>query len=74
MSSQLGLKFDDFCQITPGRVGEDKQYWLDSSKIINELGWKHNVSLEQGIQEVVDWAIKYKDQLLNQEDTFTLRA
>ena len=74
LSSQLGLNFEDFCQITPGRVGEDKQYWLDSSKIINELGWKHNVSLEEGIQEVVDWAIKYKDQLLTQEDTFTLRA
>ncbi len=74
VAKHLNIDFEDFCKITPGRVGEDKQYWLDSSKIINDLGWKHTVSLDEGILEVVEWAKKYKDDLLLQEDSFTLRA
>ncbi len=74
VANHLNINFEDFCELKPGRVGEDKQYWLDSSKIINELGWQHTVSLEEGILEVVNWAKKYKEDLIKQEDSFTLRA
>jgi len=40
------------------RKGHDKRYALDSSKSYNELNWKPQISLSEGIQKTVDWYIK----------------
>lgn len=37
------------------RPGHDRRYALDISKISNELGWKPEISLEQGIAQTVRW-------------------
>ena len=37
------------------RPGHDRRYALDSSKIRRELGWKPQVSFEEGIRRTVDW-------------------
>lgn len=37
------------------RLGHDRRYAIDSSKIQNELGWKPMYSFEQGIRETVEW-------------------
>ncbi len=37
------------------RLGHDKRYAIDSSKIQKKLGWKPKYSFETGIKETIDW-------------------
>ena len=37
------------------RAGHDLRYAIDSSKVANELGWKPQVTFEQGIEKTVSW-------------------
>jgi len=37
------------------RLGHDKRYAIDSSKIKNELGWVPKYSFNKGIDKTIDW-------------------
>jgi dTDP-glucose 4,6-dehydratase len=37
------------------RPGHDRRYALDCSKIKSELGWTPQISLEDGLRQVIDW-------------------
>jgi dTDP-glucose 4,6-dehydratase len=37
------------------RPGHDRRYALDSTKIQTELGWKPQMSLEDGIRQTIEW-------------------
>jgi dTDP-glucose 4,6-dehydratase len=37
------------------RPGHDRRYAIDSSKMMNELGWRPSVTFEQGIVKTIDW-------------------
>ncbi len=37
------------------RAGHDKRYAIDSSKIMEELGWKPSLQFEEGLKKTVDW-------------------
>ncbi len=37
------------------RAGHDHRYAIDASKLKKELGWEPSVTLEQGLNETVDW-------------------
>jgi dTDP-glucose 4,6-dehydratase len=39
------------------RPAHDRRYALDCSKIESELGWKPEISLEEGISRTVDWYV-----------------
>ena len=69
----LNIDFNSMVKITAGRIGEDKQYWLNSNKI-KSLGWKQEISLKSGIQEMTEWVSKYAKELTAKETDFTLRA
>ena len=71
---QLDKNFDEYVEITKGRSGEDKQYWLDSSKLFNHTGWKAKISLEEGIEETVSWVKTNISKFENENLNFTLRA
>lgn len=43
------------------RLGHDKRYAIDSSKIQNELGWQPSVTFEEGIKLTIDWYINNKE-------------
>lgn len=62
---RLGKTFDDHVEIGPERPGKDAAYMLDSTKLKTELGWREAVSLEQGIDDVVRWAERYREELPN---------
>jgi len=70
----MGIPFDKLCEIVPGRVGEDAQYWLDSTKIATQLGWRPTVDLRAGMADMIAWGRKYKDQILADSTDFVLRA
>ncbi len=40
------------------RLGHDRRYAIDPSKIEQELGWKPEVSFEKGLADTVDWYIE----------------
>lgn len=42
------------------RLGHDRRYALDSTKINRELGWTPSVPFAQGLKETVDWYINHR--------------
>jgi dTDP-glucose 4,6-dehydratase len=66
---RLGAKFESAARIVGERLGKDSAYRLDSGKIRRELGWRDAITLEQGLEETVEWVNRYftalKDQPLD---------
>lgn len=73
VAEEAGIPFDKLVDMTPGRVGEDAQYWLDSTRIKSELGYNETISLRQGIKDMIDWGRKYLPKLPVPSE-FVLRA
>ncbi|MDO4720443.1 MAG: dTDP-glucose 4,6-dehydratase [Peptostreptococcaceae bacterium] len=43
------------------RLGHDRRYAIDNSKICRELGWRPSYTFEQGIEETIDWYLENED-------------
>ena len=56
----LGVS-EELIHFVEDRLGHDRRYAIDSTKIENELGWKPDYTFEQGIVETIDWYIQEKD-------------
>ncbi len=52
---RLGKDFESVTREVGERLGQDRAYVIDSSKARRELCWTPQVSLDQGLEEVVDW-------------------
>ena len=61
--AKLGVAFEDHVEVVGERLGKDSAYHLDSSKVRKELGWNDRVSLDQGLNECIDWVQKNFDAL-----------
>lgn len=48
-------KPDSLIQYVPDRLGHDRRYAIDSTKIRQELGWAPVRELESGLQETIAW-------------------
>jgi dTDP-glucose 4,6-dehydratase len=70
----MGIPFEDLCEVTGDRLGQDSRYWLDSSAIKRDVGWELKIGLEEGIAEMVEWGRKYLGQLRDWPTDYTLRA
>ncbi len=70
----MQIPFDDLCEVTGDRLGQDAQYWLDSSAIRRDVGWEPEIDLEAGIREMVEWGQKYIDVLGSWPTDYVLRA
>lgn len=70
----MGIRFEDLCEITDDRLGQDARYCLDSSAIRRDVGWEPTIGLEEGIAEMVAWGRTYLDQLRDWPTDYTLRA
>lgn len=70
----MGIPFEQLCEMTGDRLGQDSQYWLDSSAIKKDVGWEPEITLEEGIRETVEWAKKYKEVLKDWSQGYVLRA
>jgi dTDP-glucose 4,6-dehydratase len=69
----IGISFDELCDVTPARFGEDSQYWLDSSAI-GRLGWTPEISLQDGIRDMVRWGREHIGALMQAPQTYTFHA
>lgn len=70
----LGMPFEQLCEMTEDRLGQDSRYWLDSSAIKKDVGWEPQISWEEGLDEMVVWGRKYIDQLRDWPMDYVLRA
>jgi dTDP-glucose 4,6-dehydratase len=52
-------------QFVTDRAGHDLRYAIDSTKIMNELGWKPSLQFEEGIEKTVDWYLNNSEWLNN---------
>ena len=52
---KMGTSFEAAAEIAGTRLGLDAAYILDSAKAETEFGWKPKITLEEGINEVVQW-------------------
>jgi dTDP-glucose 4,6-dehydratase len=64
---EVNIKFQDFVIKIKDRIGKDNLYHLNSSRIKNELNWKANISIDNGIKRVCDWSEKYKEDFLEED-------
>jgi len=70
----LEVKFDDLCEVTADRLGQDSRYWLDSSAIKKDIGWEPRIGLEEGLADMVAWGRKYLDQIRDWPTEYVLRG
>ena len=55
IAERMGKSFSESTEIGPERPGQDAAYVIDSGKARSELGWKPEISIEEGLSEVVQW-------------------
>lgn len=60
---RLGVSFEDATESVDDRLGQDAAYVIDSSRARGELGWSPEVSLADGLDEVVRWVEEYWDEI-----------
>ncbi|HNX67094.1 MAG TPA: dTDP-glucose 4,6-dehydratase [Bacteroidales bacterium] len=56
----------------PDRLGHDKRYAIDSSKLKKELGWRPSLSFKEGIVKTVEWYLensKWLERIVSGEYT-----
>lgn len=63
---QMGVQFKDVVENSQDRPGKDAAYLLDSSKVRSQLGWKEEITLEQGLQETITWVNDHFQKLSNE--------
>lgn len=60
----LGKK-ESLIHFTEDRLGHDRRYAIDHSKITKELGWKPIYQFEKGIMETINWYVQHDGWLFN---------
>jgi dTDP-glucose 4,6-dehydratase len=70
----LGMPFEQVCEMSEDRLGQDSRYWLDSSAIKKDVGWEPQISWDSGLAEMVEWGRTYLDQIRDWPTDYVLRA
>jgi dTDP-glucose 4,6-dehydratase len=55
IAEKLQMPFEEAVERVEERLGQDKAYVIDSGKARQELGWKPQISLDQGLQQTIEW-------------------
>lgn len=74
MAQVMNVPFDQLVEMASGRAGEDAVYWLDSSRIKADLGWEPQITLEEGLNDMLAWGKKHLDFLKQESTEFVLHA
>ena len=62
---KMGVSFDQTTREVGERLGQDAAYLLDATRAKTELGWRQQISIEQGIEEVVHWVNQNWNEIQN---------
>ncbi|MBI5448122.1 MAG: GDP-mannose 4,6-dehydratase [Gammaproteobacteria bacterium] len=55
---RMKINLEDVVDMAEERPGKDAAYLLDSDRTRHELAWKDNISLEEGIDQTIEWVGK----------------
>ncbi|ASN04617.1 dTDP-glucose 4,6-dehydratase [Virgibacillus necropolis] len=55
--------FNDLITFTEDRLGHDRRYAVDDTKLRQTLGWKPSMTLESGLKKTVEWYVKQWEQI-----------
>lgn len=55
----------DLIKHVKDRLGHDRRYGIDATKLKKELGWKPEISFDEGILKTVEWYINNNNWLKN---------
>lgn len=61
--AKLGVRLEDVAEVDAERLGKDAAYMLDSTKLREQLGWRDEVTLDQGLDECIAWVDEHLDAL-----------
>jgi len=61
----MGVSFEEAVEIVGERPGKDAAYYVDSTKIRENLGWQDQIAMEDGISETVEWVNDNYSELEN---------
>lgn len=64
IAEKLQIPFDEAVSCVEERLGQDKAYTIDSSKVRKELGWTTTISLEEGLTQTVNWVRGNVEEIL----------
>lgn len=63
---KLNVPFENHVEVVGERLGKDAAYHLESKKLRQELDWKDQVSLDQGLDDCISWVRQHFDVLTSQ--------
>jgi dTDP-glucose 4,6-dehydratase len=66
IAEKLSIPVEEVVDVVEERLGQDKAYTIDSTKARRELGWKPGISLDQGLQQTIEWIESYFDEIEKQ--------
>ena len=58
-------KSENLITYVEDRLGHDRRYAIDNTKITTELGWKPSYTFENGIKETIDWYLSHMNWMSN---------
>lgn len=70
----VNVRFDGLFEVADERLGQDSQYWLDSSAARCDLGWEPEIGWGAGLIEVLEWAKTNLPVLRDWPTDYRLRA
>ena len=73
-AAALGIPFEDICEVTGDRLGQDSRYWLDSRAIARDVGWEPRIGWDEGLAEMVEWGRRYRDEIVATSTDYVLRG
>ena len=73
IADRYGLTLEQLATESQDRLGKDDSYLLDSTKLQTELNWSPEISLESGLQSVMDWASQHLSFLSNEPRSYQHR-
>jgi len=56
-----GKSYSDQITFVKDRLGHDRRYAIDASKLERELGWKPEETFESGVRKTVIWFLENSD-------------
>ncbi|MCT4648584.1 MAG: GDP-mannose 4,6-dehydratase, partial [Carboxylicivirga sp.] len=68
MDKKLGRETGESAKLitfVKDRAGHDMRYAIDSTKLMDELGWEPSLQFEEGIEKTVDWYLANEEWLNN---------